>query len=151
MNFQKFKQIFIDVQIMSVLYKQICLAILGCFFLNTVFAETFLIIKYKPNQIQAKELANGKLAVNELIIQQMQPLTNSQIKQISSLSGIKFKEVNQIGNGAHVLRLDRNLNKDQLQHIIEKIQTDPNIEYVEEDTISQPISTPQSINQAQGV
>jgi len=130
--------------------KRLSLLILGLIGLNSALAMERLIIKYKPTASQTQAMTAGKLTANQLSMQQMQPLSMSQVQQMSKIAGVSLKEVDQIGTGAHVLRIDSNLNQQQLQQVIDKLRAQSNLEYVEEDHIVKPMAVvPPLINPLQ--
>ena len=106
----------------------------GLLFSVNLFAlNNRLIIKYKPNAEQAKMAASGKLSTKQLNGILMQPLASAQVNKLSHIAGMKVKDSHAIGTGAHVLILEKNLNQEQLDQIINKIKQDSAVEYVEED------------------
>jgi serine protease len=85
------------------------------------YADTRLIIKYKPSIEQSKLSATGE------------QLSATALKQISVTSGMNALEVSRVGNGAHVIQLKGDATDVQVQQVIDKLQKDPNVDYVEID------------------
>ena len=102
------------------------------------FAINQLIIKYKPSSDQVKMITAGQLDIKQLNRHLMQPLSNLQIDQLTKVAGMKVRDSHAIGNGAHVILLEKDVTQEQLNRIIEKIQTDQSVQYVVEDKTATP-------------
>ena len=109
-----------------------------CWVQMSSFAVNQLIIKYKPNVDQIKMVKSGQLDIKELNKQLMQPLSDSQINKLSQIAGMKIKDFHAIGNGAHVLILEKNVTQEDLKKIINKIEADRAVQYAVEDQVGMP-------------
>lgn len=109
---------------------------------NSAYALNRLIIKYKPTNTQSHALSTGSLSNNELITQQMIPLTKNTLQRLSTSAGVGIQEVGRVATGAHVVQLQDDVIEPQLQEIIQNIQADSAIEYVVEDKLLLPNSVP---------
>ncbi len=106
-------------------------------------AANRLIIKYKPTQTQLGLLSSGQISKVELAKEQMKPLSTKQVSRLSELAGMKVKDFNPVGTGAHVIVLEKDVDPDTLQKIINKIAKETNVLYIEEDKWVYPSSIPE--------
>ena len=88
-----------------------------------------LIVKFKANN-----LPKG-LSVAQISAQLSQPLTAQTVAQLQTAAGAALTEMHAISNGAHVLAVAGQPNRQALDNSIARIRSLPNIEYVEEDRI----------------
>jgi serine protease len=88
-----------------------------------------LIVKYKANN-----LPRG-LSVAQIKAQLMQPLTAQAVSQLQAAAGVTLTELHAISNGAHVLSVAGQPNRQILNNAIAGIRRLGGIEYVEEDAI----------------
>lgn len=104
-----------------------------CLFLNAN-ANKRLIIKYKVTNSQQKLMQSGRLTTKQLRQQNMLPLSSAAILKLKSYSnGVPVKEVAQIGSGAHVIELQKDISSQEEENIIKNIKADSSVEYVEVD------------------
>ncbi|MCE2706426.1 MAG: S8 family serine peptidase [Proteobacteria bacterium] len=129
---------------MKVIIQKYCFLLFLFVCTSNALANKRLIIKYKITPQQQNLVTSGRITQMQLNNQMMQPISSSRMAQISKLSGVQIKEVIQISNGAHVVELPQDVDSKQLQKVIQKISTDPNIEYVEEDKLLKPMAVPLS-------
>ena len=127
---------------MKVIIQKYCFLLFLFVCTSKALANKRLIIKYKITPQQQNLVTSGRITQMQLNNQMMQPISSSRMAQISKLSGVQIKEVIQISNGAHVVELPQDVDSKQLQKVIQKISTDPNIEYVEEDKLLKPMLAP---------
>ncbi|HMT02166.1 MAG TPA: S8 family serine peptidase [Burkholderiales bacterium] len=114
--------------------------IFSLLFANSTFAINRLIIKFKPNPIQLELLLNGKIN-NQIINKQlMLPLNKTQLNSISTSINMNISDIGAIATGAHILRLPYHVNRKELEQLINIMQKDPNIAYIEEDIILKPLA-----------
>lgn len=83
-----------------------------------------LIVKYKNTAPQA--MTTASVASN----------------QMSAKSGVKVKHVRKIATGAHVVEISATTSKSDMLSIMQSLQADPMVEYVEEDRLLTIMSTP---------
>lgn len=83
-----------------------------------------LIIKYKDTAPQA--MATASAASN----------------QMSVMSGVNVKHVRTMATGAHVVEMKSTMTRNSMMDVMQSIEADSNVEYVEEDRILQYMATP---------
>ena len=83
-----------------------------------------LIVKYKDTATQA--MATASAASN----------------QMSVMSGVNVKHIRTIATGAHVVEVSSSTSKGGMLSIMQSLQADPMVEYVEEDRLLQIMATP---------
>ncbi len=88
-----------------------------------------LIVKFKANN-----LPRG-LSVAQIHAQLSQPLTAQTVAQLQAVAGAGLSELHVIHNGAHVLAVAGQPNRQTLDAAIAGIRSLPNVAYVEEDRI----------------
>lgn len=88
-----------------------------------------LIVKFKANN-----LPRG-LSVAQINNQLSEPLTAQTISHLQSVAGVALAEVRAISNGAHVLAIAGQPNRQIVNNAIARISNLSNVEYVEEDKI----------------
>ncbi len=96
---------------------------------STALVSDRLIVKYKANN-----LPKG-LSVAQINAQLRQPLTAQAVAQLQTAAGVAMTEMHAISNGAHVMTVAGQPNRQALDNAIASISSLPNIEYVEEDKI----------------
>ncbi len=111
------------------------------------FADTTLIIKYKPSTNDASQLRNKSISSKQLNARLMQPLTTQNIKSIDSLllqldgvdNDIKVVSDKGLAIGAHQLKINKTLNQKHQKQLLGLIkQNIPNLDYVEFDAAVYP-------------
>ncbi|MFN8770968.1 MAG: S8 family serine peptidase [Neisseriaceae bacterium] len=123
--------------------KKLMLLILGLCTGVSAVANERLIIKYKETQVQINQIKSGKMTKKQVIQQMMIPLSTSSLSRIKAYANnISVIEVNQVANGAHVIELQKKLIESELKLIINRIKSDPSIEYVEVDRVLKHMSIP---------
>ena len=85
-----------------------------------------LIVKYKDSAVSTQALT----------------LSSSVLDQSTSYARRSMKHVRRMATGAHVMRLERGVSRVEMNELIAEMASDPNIEYVEEDRLMQPMATP---------
>lgn len=126
--------------------KKLILLFLCLNFVNA-FADTLLIIKYKPSTKDAGLLRSKSISSKQLNAGLMQPLTSQNVKSIDSLltqldgAGNSIKVVSDKGLavGAHQLTINKDLNQKQQEQLLKLISKNiPNLDYAEFDTAVYP-------------
>lgn len=87
---------------------------------------TRLIVKYKESAVSTQALT----------------MPSSVLQQSVSYAKKSMTHVRQMATGAHVMRLEEGVSQVELNDIIAEMSNDPNIEYVQEDRLMQPMATP---------
>lgn len=85
-----------------------------------------LIVKYKDSAVSTEALT----------------LSTSVLDQSTSYAKRSMKHVRRMATGAHVMRLERSVSRVELNELMTEMASDPNIEYVEEDRLMQPLAIP---------
>lgn len=85
-----------------------------------------LIVKYKESAVSTQALT----------------MSSSVLQQSASYAKKSMKHVRRMATGAHVMRLEEGVSQVELNEIIAEMSNDPNIEYVQEDRLMQPMATP---------
>jgi serine protease len=88
-----------------------------------------LIVKFKPNNLPAG------LSVSQIGAQLSQPLSVQTVSQMQVVAGAALTELHAISNGAHVMAIAGQPNRQVLNNAIAGISSMPNVEYVQEDRI----------------
>ncbi len=96
---------------------------------NAALVSDRLIVKFKANN-----LSKG-LSVAQIHAQLSQPLTMQTVAQLQTVAGAGLTELHAIQNGAHVLSVAGQPNRQSLDKAIAGISSLANVEYVEEDRI----------------
>lgn len=113
------------------------LAIAG-FFANTAYASTQLIIKFKPPATRSTK----NLSQQQLRTVEMQPINSNRMHSLSMQAGIELYDVKPLAIGGRVITTKKDLSPPELKNVISRLETDPDIEYVEEDIKGELASTP---------
>lgn len=116
------------------LIKKIIILICGLCFSVFVQASTRLIIKYKPTNAQTNLVTSSKVAAANVRLQMMQPLSSSRLTRLSSEANAKITDSHALATGAHVIFVD-NDSPAEVDAIIKKIESDPEIAYVVKDRL----------------
>ena len=95
-----------------------------------------LIVKFKPSA-----LYQGMTA-KQVNAQLMQPLTAGTIVQLQAATNAPLTESHAISNGAHVLSLGGQPDRQAMDNALAAIRNLPNVEYVEEDRIMTALAVP---------
>ncbi len=114
--------------------------IFSLLFANSTFAINRLIIKFKPTAIQLELLLNGKINNQIINTQLMLPLSKAQLNSISTSINMNVRDIGAIATGAHILRLPYHINHKKLEELINIMQKNPDIAYIEEDVILKPLA-----------
>jgi len=85
-----------------------------------------LIVKYKESAVSAQALT----------------MSSNVLEQSTSYAKKNIKHVRRMATGAHVMRLEEGVSRVELNEIIAEMSNDPNIEYVQEDRLMQPMAVP---------
>ena len=85
-----------------------------------------LIVKYKESAVSTQALT----------------MSSSVLEQSTSYAKKNMKHVRRMATGAHVMRLEEGVSRVELNEIIAEMSNDPNIEYVQEDRLMQPMAVP---------
>lgn len=102
---------------------------------NLSIASDRIIIRYKPTTSQQNLYKSGKLTMKQLNLQRMQPFSTDKVNSISHQIGVPVKEINQVANGAHVLKLADNEPENKIVEIIAKLNSNPDVDYAEVDRV----------------
>ena len=89
-----------------------------------------IIVKYKK---QTKDIADAVANMK---------------RQVDQYSGYNLKHFEKTSMGTHIFKLEENLRFDDIKKIIEEIEKDPNVEYVEPDIQGSALYTPGDFNYA---
>lgn len=117
-------------------------ALLIISFLNTAYASTQLIIKFKPSQA----MLSANLTQQQIRNQLMKPLNDEMLYNLSLISGIEFYDIKPIAVGGRVIATKANLSPVELKEVLAKLKKLNNIEYVEPDVKGQLASTTGLLN-----
>lgn len=93
---------------------RLCLSIIACSLGVSAMATNRFIVKYKQNKFQVAEKKIGEL-----------------LKKI----GVQVENSYVLPTGAHVIILNKDLDKKQTEQFINSFKQDDSIEYIEEDQI----------------
>ncbi|MBY0378867.1 MAG: S8 family serine peptidase, partial [Burkholderiales bacterium] len=114
------------------------------FLICSSYANQDLIIKYRPSIAQHNMLSSGQMTQMQVAKRLMTPLDIASVARLEAFSGYKIKEVNQVGNGAHVIELQNSdLSESTIQRIIQKIKSsDSTIDYIEPNRVMKLMNLP---------
>ncbi len=121
----------------SLLKKIIAIIFISIFSSGTVNALDRIIIKYKVDNTP-QNLNSNSINKSQLNLLRNKPLSISTISQISQISGVSAQEINQIANGGHVIKFNRELSTNELNTIVQKLKVNSNVSYVEIDKLLKP-------------
>ncbi len=108
--------------------KMIVLSICMFSTLSSVSVASRLIVKYRD----ITPRGNNLTAFDST---EKSPLSAQQRQQISNIANDQITELSTQADGTHVLLLERDLPKQQLDRLINKLNSQSNVEYVEEDRL----------------
>ncbi|MFN8770969.1 MAG: S8 family serine peptidase [Neisseriaceae bacterium] len=119
-------------------YLFLAIGIFYSFLVNISSASDRIIIKYKSVKSQQTSNNTGIMNNAQSNFQKIQPLSLSKIDRISQMAGSYATEVNQVANGAHVLKFRKNLSDTQMNQVLVKLKANKDVDYVEVDRILKP-------------
>ncbi len=118
-----------------------------CLDFASAFADTSLIIKYKPSARDTNLLSSKSISSKQLNAELMQPLSHGKVDKINFLlkqldgvaDSIKVVSDKGLAVGAHQLIINKDLNPKQQQQLLDLINKKiPNLDYAEFDTVVYP-------------
>lgn len=109
-----------------------------------VMAADRFIIKYKLSESQKAFLsshtgADAKEAKAKIREELMQKLSKEQLDALSATAKAQVTDSHSLANGAHVIKLSKDLDEKQTEQFIHDVEQYNNIEFIEEDKIQQPL------------
>ena len=110
--------------------KMVVLSICMFSTLSSVSVASRLIVKYR-------DIAPSGNNLTAFDSTEKAPLSVQQRQQISGIANDKVTELSTHPDGTHVLLLEKNLPKQQLDRLINKLNSQPNVDYAEEDRLMQ--------------
>jgi hypothetical protein len=120
-------------------YIKIIIAVILCGLYMSVMAGNTFIVKYKLSEYQRSLLSDNKIngAIEEQIISKLvESLSNEQLAALSAAAQAQVRDWYPLGTGAHVITLDKNLDKEQTTKFINNVEQFNDIEYIEEDMVA---------------
>ena len=104
--------------------------------ISLAHANNRIIIKYKNSS--TSQLSNTSLIFQSSVTSAPR-LTSDNIKNLSKLSNTNILRYRLLNTGAYTIRFDKNFDNEFMVEFLQKIQADPNVEYVVEDKLLNPL------------